>query len=244
MEMNNTLQAPAARQNNGVVEYESNGIRIELSPATIKNYLIQGGGVPTDQELMMALGICRAQELNPFIREVHFIKYGSQPLAVVIGKDAYLKRAQKDPNFDGFQAGIIILNGDGEVVEREGAFYLKDREMLVGGWATVYRKNQRIPIKKTVALDEYIGRKKDGSVNSQWATKAATMIQKVATVQAIRDAFPNSIGGLYAQEEMAEVSGLSLDETPVQMPAAGPEPAVYEQAAFFPENAPEQALFS
>ena len=38
-------------------------------------------------------------------------------------------------------------------------------------------------------------------MNSQWAKKPATMIRKVALVQALREAFPKSFGGMYIAEE-------------------------------------------
>ena len=51
-------------------------------------------------------------------------------------------------------------------------------------------------------MNEYIGRKSDGTVNSQWAVKPATMIRKVAKMQALREAFPEDLQGLYAAEEV------------------------------------------
>ena len=52
-----------------------------------------------------------------------------------------------------------------------------------------------------MSFDEYVGRKKDGSLNSQWSKKPATMIRKVALVQALRETFPSAFGGMYAAEE-------------------------------------------
>ncbi len=63
---------------------------------------------------------------------------------------------------------------------------------------------------QSVGFDEYAG-KKDGSLNSQWAKKPATMIRKVAVVQALREAFPDRFQGLYAQEEFQNVSDVKLD---------------------------------
>ena len=51
-------------------------------------------------------------------------------------------------------------------------------------------------------FDEYVGKKKDGSLNSQWSKKPATMIRKVAAVQALGEAFPQSFAGMYVAEEM------------------------------------------
>ena len=45
------------------------------------------------------------------------------------------------------------------------------------------------------------GKKGDGSANSMWSGKPATMIRKVALSQALREAFPDSYSGLYTAEE-------------------------------------------
>ena len=67
-----------------------------------------------------------------------------------------------------------------------------------------------------MSLDEYIGKKKDGTINSQWATKPATMIKKVALVQALRDAFPSALGQLYIQDEMDIDTELPTNEVNVK----------------------------
>ena len=54
----------------------------------------------------------------------------------------------------------------------------------------------------SVCMEEYAGRKGDGSTNGQWASKPATMIRKVALAQALREAFPEDLNGLYEPEEL------------------------------------------
>ena len=92
-----------------------------------------------------------------------------------------------------------------------------DGEKIVGGWAKVYIEG-REPEMTTVSFEEYAGRKKDGSLNSQWASKPATMIRKVAVVQALREAFPEDFGSLYSPEEMGEASEVIPEQdTPVEV---------------------------
>lgn len=254
MEMNNRLVPAQKAQKNDLVTYESNGEPVELSIGRIKKYLVNGGGTITDDEAVMFLSLCRYQHLNPFLREAYLIKYGSNsPATIVTGKDVFLKRAQRNPDFDGLQAGIIVLDMNGQITEREGTFYT-EQEKLLGGWAKVYTKGKTIPSYESVNLSEYIGRKKSGEVNEQWSKRPATMIRKVALVHALKEAFPDELGALYAQEEIDGASGIILDDTPViidepEQPAQQPQTAyqepVYEQAAYFPETAqdPAQALF-
>lgn len=193
-----------------VVEYTANGEKIKLSPSMIRKYLVSGGGAVTDGEVMMFLSLCKYQHLNPFLKEAYLIKYGSsEPATLVTAKDVFTKRADANPNYQGKKAGIMVLKKDGSIEEREGAMVLPD-EKLVGGWAKVFVKDKEAEY-QAVSFDEYAGKKKDGTLNSQWSKKPATMIRKVAVVQALREAFPNTFQGLYIQEEMQKISDVKLD---------------------------------
>jgi phage recombination protein Bet len=197
-------------ENTQIVEYESNGEMVKISPTMIKRYLVSGGGNVSDGELMMFMSLCRYQHLNPFLREAYLIKYGSNdPATIVTGKDVFTKRANADPRYKGKKAGIIVIKKDGAVEEREGTMVLPN-ETIVGGWAKIFIDGKEDEY-QSVGFDEYAGRKKDGSLNSQWAKKPATMIRKVAVVQALREAFPDRFQGLYAQEEFQNVSDVKLD---------------------------------
>ena len=200
----------AENTNTQLVEYESNGEMVKLSPNMIKKYLVSGGGNVTDGEVMMFMSLCRYQHLNPFLKEAYLIKFGSNdPATIVTGKDVFTKRADANPNYKGKKAGIVVQKEDGTVEEREGTMVLPG-EKLVGGWAKVFIKDKE-PEYQSVSFDEYAGRKKDGTLNSQWSKKPATMIRKVAVVQALREAFPDRFQGLYAQEEMATVNDVKQD---------------------------------
>ena len=200
----------AEKTNTQLVEYESNGEMVKLSPNMIKKYLVSGGGNVTDGEVMMFMSLCRYQHLNPFLKEAYLIKFGSNdPATIVTGKDVFTKRADANPNYKGKKAGIVVQKKDGSVEEREGTMVLPE-ERLVGGWAKVFIKDKE-PEYQSVSFDEYAGRKKDGTLNSQWSKKPATMIRKVAVVQALREAFPDRFQGLYAQEEMATVGDVKQD---------------------------------
>lgn len=201
-----------------VTEYDSNGERVKLSPQMVKKYLVSGGGNVTDEEVMMFISMCRFQHLNPFLREAYLIKYGeTQPATMVVGKEVFMKRARRHPEFSGLQAGIIVMDAEtGHMEYREGTFYGKSFEQLVGGWAKVFIRGYDVPFYASVPLDEYIGRKKNGEVNGQWASKPATMIRKVALAQALREAFPEEATGLYAPEEISEASNVILNEAPIQ----------------------------
>ena len=113
-----------------------------LTAETVKNYLVSGNGAVTDQETLMFIELCKAQKLNPFIREAYLIKFGNSPANIVVGKDVFVKRAYRNPNFEGMKAGIVILKPDGSMDYREGSLKAP-KEQLVGGWCEVYVKDMK-----------------------------------------------------------------------------------------------------
>lgn len=197
-----------------VTKIQTDSGEITLSSKIVRDYLVSGNGDVTNQELKLFIGLCSGQRLNPFIREAYLIKFGSQPAQMVVSKDVYQKRANKNPNYDGKKAGVVIINLNGSVEYREGALVIEG-EKLIGGWCEVYKKNAKVPERIEVSFDEYVGKKKDGSINSQWATKPATMIRKVAIAQALREAFTEEFQGMYTAEEMG-INENDLDVKPVQ----------------------------
>jgi phage recombination protein Bet len=198
MAVNNSLAKKSEEM--VTVRYEVNGAQVIISPTIIRNYLVNGDGNVSDQEIVLFMNLCKFQRLNPFLREAYLIKFGTSPATMVVGKEVFTKRANRNTAYDGHEAGIIVLDKDGNPVERTGTFKLP-KEQIVGGWASVYKKDHKVPTKISVSIDEYIGRKKGGEINSQWSKKPATMIRKVALVQALREAFPEDFQGLYAAEE-------------------------------------------
>lgn len=170
----------------------------DLNIEDIKSYICPQA---TEQEAFMFLRLCQARNLNPFTNEAYLIKYPGSPAQMVVGKEAYTRRAEQNTLLDGYEAGIIIKNTSDAIEYRQGTFKLAE-ETLLGGWAKIYRKDRGYPFISEVALDEYIGKKKDGSITSMWKSKPATMIRKVALVQALREAFPSEFSGMYDQAEV------------------------------------------
>lgn len=181
---------------NAVVKYQVEDKVVELSPDIVKKYLVSGDGKITDQEIMMFLKLCEYQELNPFLREVYLVKYGSKPATMITGKETFLKRAYRHPKYQGHKTGIST---DGKMA-----------------WAEVYVENYQTPIRCEVDYDEYVGKKSDGSVNRMWSEKPRTMLKKVALVQALREAFPETFGGMYSQEEINTIDATELSTKEVK----------------------------
>lgn len=197
-----------AEQNALQVSYEVLGKKIDLDIDFVKKYLVRGRSeLVSDQELVMFMNTCAMQRLNPLANgEVYLIKYSKDdPAQMVVGKDAYTKRAYLNPNYLGKRDGIVVVRGN-DVIKKEGCC-VYPTEKLIGGWCRLFyeRKGKEREAYREVALDEY------DKKMSNWKSKPATMINKVAIAQCIRDAFPADFEGLYAEEELV-ASGV-IDET-------------------------------
>jgi len=185
-----------------LVVFEVNGNKVKLSQSIVQNFIVGADkGKITLQEFKFFSELCKVRKLNPFLKEAYCIKYGSSPAAMVVGKDAILKRAILHSEFDGRENGIIVLTAEGEVIERKGTFRLES-ERLVGGWAKVYRKDWKHDTYVSVSLFEVEQRKSDGNLNDNWSKKAGTMVEKVALVRALRETFIEDLSGMYEAEEM------------------------------------------
>ena len=185
------------------VRYEAEvGGTLTITPDDVRMVISDNPRV-TDKEVRLFLELCRSQRLNPFIREVFLVKYGDNPATIITGKEVFTKRAQRNPRFRGFEAGVTVITAAGELVRREGSFTIPG-DMVVGGWAKVHVDGYDVPVCDEVSFDEYVGKKKDGSYSGMWASKPATMIRKVALVHALREAFPEDFQGLYDEAEMAQ----------------------------------------
>lgn len=184
------------------VTYKAGDNEITLNPQLVKDYLVSGdSNAVTYNEVVLFIRMCQHQGLNPFLREAFCIKFQGKPATLVTAEIVFEKRARNQKDFRGFEAGIYVGDGNGNWTMREGEFYLPG-ETILGGWCKIYVDGYDKPIFASVAMNEYIGRKKDGSPNQNWATRPATMIRKVAKAHAFREAFPTEFRGLYISEEM------------------------------------------
>jgi len=203
--MSEQQKQPSADLMEKSVSFIANGEELHLTANMIKKYISAGNEFITNEEIVLFMKTCQHQHLNPFIKDAFLVKYDkTKPAQIITSKDAYMKRAEDHPMYEGFEAGLIIKRGD-DVKEVAGAFML-DSDKLLGAWAKVYRKDKRMPIFTSVTLKEY------GKSQSTWKSMPGTMLRKVALVQACREAFPNQLGGLHTMEEM-QASGAFQSNT-------------------------------
>lgn len=198
-----------------------NGQQFRLTPDTVRQYLVSGNGNVTDQEVAMFIAVCKDQGLNPFAKDAYLIKYGNSPAAVVTSIGAMEKRASDFEEYAGMESGIVVQTQDGGLEYRNGALYIPNVERIIGGWATVYRKDREYPIHYECTFDEYVQRKGNGEINSNWAGKPGVMIRKCAKAGALREAFPKSYASVYERDEIRSSAAQDFDmEEPAGIPEA------------------------
>ena len=170
----------------------------------------------TEPEAYIFLRFCKANGLNPFVRDAYLIKYDKSKAAqIIVGVDAFLKRAADHDQYLGYQAGIVISDNTGARVEVEGSL-VGEGETLLGGWCVVKRGDWPDPLKVVVGFKEY-------NLNQAlWKTHPATMIEKVAISQGHRRAFPKQMASLETAELAVEVGDI-----PEPSPTAIEDPGLY-----------------
>lgn len=195
------------------VEIEAmDGQRMTVTFDDVRNFICKEA---TIAECRIFLETCKQYHLNIFTKEAYLIHYdnknGDTASTIVLGKTCYMKMAEAHPQYDGFEAGVIVMDeAAGELIHREGSIVYQG-ETLVGGWAKTYRKDRSRPFYEEVNFSEYDTKK------SLWVTKPATMIRKVALVHTLREAFPATFGGLIDESEVpvdaeADFRELSAEE--------------------------------
>lgn len=202
------------------VEIEAmDGQRMTVTFDDVRNFICKEA---TIAECRIFLETCKQYHLNPFTKEAYLIHYdnknGDTASTIVLGKTCYMKMAEAHPQYDGFEAGLILQDDvAGEIYHREGSIIYAG-ETLLGGWAKTYRKDRSRPFYEEVSFSEYDTKK------SLWATKPATMIRKVALVHTLREAFPATFGGLIDESEVPVEVEAGFRELSTEEAAAGAVP--------------------
>jgi len=160
----------------------------------------------TSQEIEYCMGVAKAFNLNPILKQIYFVPRGSwfkqqgqpdkwiekvEPLA---GRDSFLTLAHRSGAFESIESitevrKIPFLNSKNEWIEND--------ELV--GICKVWKKGYKKPFKVEVNYSEYVQKKRSGEITAFWKDKPHTMIKKVAESQCLRKAF--DITGLYDENE-------------------------------------------
>ena len=169
-------------QNNAIATVsEQNQVTAKL----LNDYLNTITDKLTEAQRSQFIAVASAFGLNPFKREIYATTYrnkdGQTVMSIVTGYEVYLKRAEMNPSYNGFETSFQVVNGE------------------MGCTCKVYRKDRTMPVSSTVWMGEY------STGRSLWASKPRMMLEKVAIATAFRRAFPMDFGGMpYTNDELPE----------------------------------------
>lgn len=166
----------------------------------IKNTVAKGA---TDNELRLFISVCHATKLNPFLRQVHFVKRWDSKLlqevgVIQVGIDGFRAIAEESGQYAGSDDAIHKDQTEKELVM--GKVKVK-KDVPGSATVTVYKLigEQRYPFTATARWDEYYPGDKQGYM---WAKMPYGQLAKCAEALALRKAFPKLLSGLYVPEEM------------------------------------------
>ena len=142
---------------------------------TIKTTVAKGA---TDEEFHMFVQLAKSTGLNPFKREIWFIKTKSQA-QIMTGINGFYSIANNHPQYDGIEVDTEFKDGK-----------------PFCSVASVYRKDRSRPSVAKAYWSEY------GKSHGNWQTMPRVMLEKCAESMALRKAFPQELNGLYTSEEM------------------------------------------
>lgn len=158
----------------------------------VKNTVAKGA---TDDELKMFMYLASQYNLDPFKKEIWFMKYSGQT-TIMTSRDGYLKYAQASSEFEGL---ISFVVKEGDTFEIDASEYKVTHKFgikrgnIIGAWAKCDRAGKK-PFISYVDFKEYNQR------NRVWNKYPSAMIQKVAETFVLKRAF--GINGLVTQEEL------------------------------------------
>jgi phage recombination protein Bet len=168
-------------------------------------------GGATKDEAMVLLETVRRRRLDPFSRQVYFVKRfdsakREEVWAIQTSIDGLRSIAERTGKYDGQDEPTYGKDEKGEFCKVK--VYRKDWSAGRYAMGIAY-------------LAEFIQKKKDGTVTAFWARMPQLMLAKCAEALAIRKAFPEDTGGLYIAEEMGQPPPVETNVTPhVEAPMA------------------------
>lgn len=170
----------------------------ESQLTTIINTIAKGATV---SELKLFLYIAQKTKLDPFTRQIHFVKRKSkQP------DGSYKETGTVQTGIDGYRA---IAERTASLGGIEDAVYdSEENKYPKKATVTVYRiiaNGEKVAFTASARWDEYCQRNfKTNEPVGLWAKMPYLMLGKCAEALALRKAFPNDLSGIYTHEEMSQ----------------------------------------
>lgn len=175
---------------------------------TIKRTIAVGA---TDAELKLFIHTCNRLRLDPFARQVCFVKRKQKD-----SQGNWFEKGESQVTIDGFR---VVAERTGEYDGQDGPYWCGEDGVWKDVWlsseppraakVSVYRKGHARPLTAVARFDEYAQTYFDKQTRTQkvgpmWAKMPANQLAKCAEALALRKAFPNHLGGVYTPDEMGQ----------------------------------------
>ena len=155
----------------------------------------------TDDELALFMAVARQSGLDPFTKQIHFVKRKVRDKAsgqwvevgtIQVAVDGYRAIAERTGTLAGIDDAVYDAETGPHPNKATVTVY-----RLVGGL--------RAPFTASARWKEYAQAKADGNLLGLWGRMPYLMLGKCAEALALRKAFPMDLSGLRADEEMPAV---------------------------------------
>ncbi len=160
----------------------------------------------TPAEFAYFLNVAKYSGLNPFLKEIYFVKNDKGQTTIITGRDGYLTIAKRDLRFQGIHSMEVCENDEFEMSFVDGVMKVSkhvitnfmDRGDIIGAWACGRMDGQDMAT-IFASMKEYdkSGNSKGGQV---WKQYTSSMMRKVAESMVLKRIA--GISGLVTEAEM------------------------------------------